>query len=249
MKSVIIGAGTYGEVYLAYLEEAGVQIVGFLDDDASLWNREIRGKRVLGGTDRLADLREELDVEAVYCPIGSNEIRVRMLTRARQMGYRTPCYFHPSVILSPQISIANEGVYILPGTNVMPYVTIEKDVMISSGTNIHHHSYLAQGTFISTGVNFGANIRTEPYAYIGMSATIMTGIHRLGEGCLIGAGAVVIRDVEKYAIMAGVPARLIKYKDRTPDYGAPERGGGELPISYRLAPALPHLRKTTNHAA
>lgn len=29
MKSVIIGAGTYGEVYLAYLQEAGVEIVGF----------------------------------------------------------------------------------------------------------------------------------------------------------------------------------------------------------------------------
>ena len=33
MKSVIIGAGTYGEVYLAYLQEAGVDVVGFLDDD------------------------------------------------------------------------------------------------------------------------------------------------------------------------------------------------------------------------
>ena len=32
MKSVIIGAGTYGEVYLAYLQEAGIEIVGFLDD-------------------------------------------------------------------------------------------------------------------------------------------------------------------------------------------------------------------------
>ena len=29
MKSVIIGAGTYGEVYLAYLQEAGIEIVGF----------------------------------------------------------------------------------------------------------------------------------------------------------------------------------------------------------------------------
>ena len=36
MKSVIIGAGTYGEVYLAYLQEAGVEIVGFLDDDPRL---------------------------------------------------------------------------------------------------------------------------------------------------------------------------------------------------------------------
>ena len=33
MRCVIIGAGTYGEVYLTYLEEAGVDVVGFLDDN------------------------------------------------------------------------------------------------------------------------------------------------------------------------------------------------------------------------
>ena len=38
MKSVIMGAGTYGEVYLAYLREAGVQVVGFVDDDPQFEN-------------------------------------------------------------------------------------------------------------------------------------------------------------------------------------------------------------------
>ena len=41
-------------------------------------------------------------------------------------------------------------------------------------------------------------------AYIGISATIMTGVHELGETSLIGAGAVVIKDVPQNAIMAGI---------------------------------------------
>ena len=41
----------------------------------------------------------------------------------------------------------------------------------------------------------------------------MTGIHELGENCLIGAGAVVVKDVQKNAVMAGVPAKLIRYND------------------------------------
>ena len=41
----------------------------------------------------------------------------------------------------------------------------------------------------------------------------MTGLHELGEDCLIGAGAVVIKDVPDGAIMAGVPAKLIRYKE------------------------------------
>ena len=40
----------------------------------------------------------------------------------------------------------------------------------------------------------------------------MTGLHELGEDCLIGAGAVVIKDVPAKAVMAGVPAKVLKYK-------------------------------------
>lgn len=49
MKSVIIGAGTYGEVYLAYLQEEGVEIVGFLDDDPKCHGTDVKGVPVLGG--------------------------------------------------------------------------------------------------------------------------------------------------------------------------------------------------------
>ena len=41
----------------------------------------------------------------------------------------------------------------------------------------------------------------------------MTGIKVLGEGCLIGAGAVVIKDVPAKAVVAGVPAKVLKYKE------------------------------------
>ena len=52
MKSIIIGAGTYGEVYLAYLLEAGVEIVGFLDDDPQYSGKDVRGIPVLGPIER-----------------------------------------------------------------------------------------------------------------------------------------------------------------------------------------------------
>ena len=40
----------------------------------------------------------------------------------------------------------------------------------------------------------------------------MTGVKVLGENCLIGAGAVVIKDVPANAIVAGVPAKVLRYK-------------------------------------
>ncbi len=212
-KSIIIGAGTYGEVYLAYLQEAGVDVVGFLDDDPKFEGQKVRGVPVLGPISLLNTLNSTDGIEAVYCPLGNNKLRVKFLTQARELGYETPNYIHPSVCIAPEVSIANKGVYILQNTQVMPYVTIENDVMISSGANIIHHSHLEQGTFVSNGVNLGANVHAMKYAYCGMGATIMTGVKILGEDCLIGAGAVVIKDVPDRAIMAGVPAKVLRIKE------------------------------------
>lgn len=211
MKSVIIGAGTYGEVYLAYLQEAGVEIVGFLDDDPKFIGANVRGVPVLGGIAMLEIIKETYGVESVYCPLGNNKLRVKFLKKAKACGLKTPNYIHPSVCISPNVTIG-EGVYILLGTCIMPHTVIKDYVMISMNVSLAHHNILDEGVFLSTGCNFGANIHAHKYAYCGIASTIMTGLHELGEECLIGAGAVVIRDVEPKAVMTGVPAKVIKYK-------------------------------------
>ncbi len=213
MRSVIIGAGTYGEVYLSYLHEAGVNVVGFLDDDPKFNGKIVRGIPVLGSIPKLNELKDTYDIDTVYCPLGNNRLRVELLERARSLGYKTPNYIHPTVIIAPYVEIADEGVYILQATQIMPYVTIERDVMISTGANVIHHSWLSQGTFISNGVCLGANVHSKKNTYVGMGSTIMTGVKILGEDCLIGAGAVVIKDVPDFAVVAGVPAKVLRFKE------------------------------------
>lgn len=44
---------------------------------------------------------------------------------------------------------------------------------------------------------------------IGIGAIILPGV-KIGKGCLIGAGAVVTKDIEEYTVAAGVPARVIR---------------------------------------
>lgn len=211
MKSVIIGAGTYGEVYLAYLQDAGVDVVGFLDDNPRFIGQKVRNKPVLGPVSKLESLKDTDSIEAVYCPLGNNKLRVKFLTWARGLGYKIPNYIHPNVVLSDDVLIG-QGVYILLGTTIMPHTTIKDFVMISMGVHVAHHNLLEEGVFLSTGCNFGASIVAHKYAYCGISSTIMTGIHELGEDCLVGAGAVVIKDVPANAVVAGVPAKVLKYK-------------------------------------
>ena len=189
-----------------------MNIIGFLDDDPKYEGEGVRGLPVLGPISLLKTLKDTDGVEAVYCPLGNNKLRVKFLTMARELGYETPNYIHPSVLISPHVIIGN-GVYILLGTTIMPYTEIKDYVMISMGVHLAHHNILDEGVFLSTGCNFGASIHAKKYAYCGISSTIMTGMHELGEDCLIGAGAVVIRDVPDRAVMAGIPAKVLRIKD------------------------------------
>lgn len=211
MKSAIIGAGTYGQVYLSYLKRAGIDVVAFIDDNKEIIGTDILGIPVLCSTAELPILQKKYGIEAVYCPIGNNDVRVRILEQAKDCGLKTPSFIDKSAEIANDVTIG-DGVYILVRATVMPFVKLEDYVMLSMSCNVAHHSVLKKGTFISTGVNFGASIVAEEKSYVGIGATIMTGLHRLGKSCLIGAGSVVIKDVPEKAVVAGVPARVLKIK-------------------------------------
>jgi acetyltransferase-like isoleucine patch superfamily enzyme len=55
-------------------------------------------------------------------------------------------------------------------------------------------------------------VRVESWADIGTGATLLPGV-TVGKGSIVGAGAVVTRDVPPFAIVAGVPARFLRWRD------------------------------------
>jgi sugar O-acyltransferase (sialic acid O-acetyltransferase NeuD family) len=210
MKTIIFGAGTYGEVYLHYLRDAGVDVVGFLDDDSSKHGSYICDLPVLGGIELLETARKA-GIDQLFCPVGINAVRLRVNGRARSMGLRTPNFVHKSAIIDSLIP-PESGIYVLPGVVIMPCVTLSPDTMISMGVSVAHHTTLVDGVFLSTGVSVGAGIRLGSCAYVGMSATLVTGKCRVvGARSIVGAGAVVLSDIPDDSVFAGVPARpLVK---------------------------------------
>ena len=55
------------------------------------------------------------------------------------------------------------------------------------------------------------DIIVDDDVWIGYGATILSGVH-IGQGAVIAAGAVVTKDIPPYAIAAGVPAKVMKYR-------------------------------------
>lgn len=121
-------------------------------------------------------------------------------------------------------------------TKIGTFVEIQKNASIGSRCKISSHTFICEGVTIADEVFVGHGVMftNDPYpravnedgslqseadwtvvpthvkqrAAIGSNATIMAGV-TIGESALIGAGAVVTSDVADYAIVAGVPARVI----------------------------------------
>lgn len=208
-KCVIVGAGTYGQVYASYLAEKYKEIV-FIDDDKSLHGSFFEGVKVLGDFNYLLSKMDKSLLD-VYVPIGNNKIRVSFLKKLKNASFSTPSFIHPSAQINSTVKIGNP-VYILPSVTIMPLTIIDDYVMVSVGVNISHHTRLKEGVFISHGVNVGASTILENNVFCGINSTIMTGVKEIGENAIIGAGAVVIRDVAANKTVAGVPAKIINSK-------------------------------------
>ncbi|MDD7885839.1 NeuD/PglB/VioB family sugar acetyltransferase [Flavivirga sp. 57AJ16] len=218
-NGIILGSGTYGEVFLTYLTEAGHNIIGFFDGNLNNIGKEIHGVKVLGSFNDLLTPEFKNKIDEVFCPIGNNDIRTSYLSQLNDYGYKTPNFIHSSVILNKDV-VLGKGVYLLPGVIIMPHTSIEDFVIISMGSKIAHHTILENGVFVSTGVNVGANIVLKSKSFLGISSTIMTGVEVIGENSVIGCGAVVIKNVEDNIIVAGVPAKKLRDLDVEKHYNS-----------------------------
>ena len=97
---------------------------------------------------------------------------------------------------------------------IPPMVTIGKNVMMGPECHIYtaFHEYgrtdipmIEQGYAARKPVVIGNDV------WIGLRVIIMPGVH-IGNGCIIGAGAVVTHDVPDYAVVGGVPAKIIRFR-------------------------------------
>jgi len=146
--------------------------------------------------------------------IGSNcVIHSGVVIGADGFGYEQDTEGHSFKI--PHIGRVIIEDYVEIGSNtcvargVLADTLIKKFVKIGNLTHISHNVSIGENTMITHLAHIGGSIKIDENCWIAPGATYKQGLS-IGKNSLTGLGAVVIRDIEPFDIVAGVPAKPIK---------------------------------------
>jgi UDP-2-acetamido-3-amino-2,3-dideoxy-glucuronate N-acetyltransferase len=119
------------------------------------------------------------------------------------------CSFGQNCVIGPKVNIG-DGVKVQNNVSIYEGVEIEDDVFL--GPSCVFTNVINPRAFIQRKDEFKKTLLKKGCS-IGANATIVCGVS-IGRYALIGAGAVVVKDVPDFALVVGVPARQIGWVDK-----------------------------------
>lgn len=208
IRVVGLGAGGHAKGIIEILRaDDRCELVGCLDSDPHLRERELLGVPILGNDDLLPGLVES-GVTHFFVGVGNvgdGSRQRRLYELGDSLGLTAMTTLHPSAVISPSATLGR-GATILALAVVNACAVIGDNVIVNSAAVVEHDCVLGDHVHVATGARLTGGVRVDDGSLIGAGATVRQGI-TIGRQATVAAGAVVVTDVIAGTTVVGVPAR------------------------------------------
>lgn len=202
-KLLIIGASGHGKVVADIAMKMNRwHSIAFLDDDESI--KTSMGIEVVDKASETIKYLKDFDI---FVGIGSNEIREKILKKLELFGASIPTLIHPNAVIGEQVRVGI-GTVIMAGVVINSCTEIGKGCIINTSATIDHDNLIEDYVHISPGVHFAGTVKVGKGSWLGIGSSVSNNIN-ITAGCIVGAGAVVVRDITEAGVYIGVPVRRV----------------------------------------
>ena len=209
---IIYGASGFGREVAWAVERINKakptwNLLGFMDDDENIQGSVINGYKVLGKT---GDIKKYSDAYFV-CAVGASRVREKIIDnmKAINSNVKFGIVFDPSAEISDLVTIG-EGTIICAHTIITVNISIGNHVIINLDCTIGHDTILNDFVTLYPSVNVSGITNIGHAVELGTGMQIIQG-KSIGDYSIVGAGAVVVKDIPEKCTAVGSPAKPIKF--------------------------------------
>jgi sugar O-acyltransferase (sialic acid O-acetyltransferase NeuD family) len=207
---VILGTGGFAREVHQLAEDVNADrptwnVLGFLDDEVSRAGEAVHGLPVLGARDWLNDTSVSV---AVGVGVPATRWRIVDDLQRSYPSIEFPTLVHPLAWIGNRIELG-PGTIVCTGVRLTTDLVIRDHVQLNLDVTVGHDSVVHPFATVAPGVNISGRATIGEGCDLGTGVAIIQGIS-IGAWTIVGAGAVVVRDIPANVTAVGAPAKPIK---------------------------------------
>ena len=201
-KLVILGAGGHAKVAvdIALSMQRWTNIM-LLDDQTDLMGTTVLGQPVV------APIKEYLNYHDnqtdFFVSLGDNQLRKKWTEALKEHDVKITTLIHPKAVINRDVSI-EEGSIVMAGAVINSGTVIEQGVIVNTSVSVDHDCHIGSFVHLSPGVHLGGTVKVGDLSWLGIGTTVIQQV-TIASKVIIGAGALVIKDVLESGVYVGSP--------------------------------------------